>query len=155
MNTLQYYLADEETMLALGAMFARIVTTGVVFLNGPLGAGKTTFTRGFLRGLHYQGKVKSPTYTLVEPYYVDEKNIFHFDFYRINDPKELHHIGIEEYFGADTICLIEWPEKAFPLLPPPDLICDISLNEKGRLMNVTAQTAQGEAMLQALAATSI
>jgi tRNA threonylcarbamoyladenosine biosynthesis protein TsaE len=147
---MQFYLADEEKMLALGAKVAKVFTAGILFLNGPLGAGKTTFSRGFLRGYHYQGKVKSPTYTIVESYHLLEKNIFHFDFYRIQDAKELHYIGIEEYFQPENICLIEWPEKAFPLLPAPDIVCHIAHQQTGRLIQLTAKTPQGAEMLQAL-----
>jgi tRNA threonylcarbamoyladenosine biosynthesis protein TsaE len=136
-------------MLQFGGQLAQAIeNNAIVFLYGPLGAGKTTLTRGFLRSLGYQDKVKSPTYTLVEPYEIGDKTIFHFDFYRLNDPQELEHIGIKEYFHASSICLIEWPDKGFPLLPVPDLTCYIEIKDQGREIRLSAQTKQGEEMLK-------
>lgn len=140
----------ENDMQVFASQFARVIADGtVIFLSGPLGAGKTTFTRGFLRGLGYASKVKSPTYTIVEPYDINGRSIFHFDFYRLNDPNELELIGIQDYFHASSICLIEWPEKGFPLLPEPDLICEIAFSEQGRTMRIVANSEQGQqALLQ-------
>jgi tRNA threonylcarbamoyladenosine biosynthesis protein TsaE len=144
-------IASESSMLELAAQLARSIAEGaVIFLSGPLGAGKTTFTRGFLRGLGYDSKVKSPTYTLVEPYEIAGRNIFHFDFYRLNHASELEHIGINEYFFPAAICLIEWPEKGFPLLPEPDLTCSIAFADNGREVTIAANTARGIAALQQL-----
>src|SRR5262245_22875149 len=118
MKTYQHYLASEKDLLFFAARLANAVKGGaVIFLSGPLGAGKTTLTRGFLRGLGYQHKVKSPTFTLIEPYEIAGRKIFHFDFYRLKDPHELEYIGLEDYFLPDTICLIEWPEKGTAFLP--------------------------------------
>lgn len=123
----QATLADESATLSAGAQFAKYVTspqleTGlVVYLHGDLGAGKTTFTRGFIQGLGFAGKVKSPTYTLVEPYVFSSYNIYHFDLYRFTDEEEWEASGFREYFNAQSICLIEWPEKAGDLLPEPDI----------------------------------
>src|SRR5262245_37113932 len=94
----QKYFATEEEFLVFAAEFAQAVDSGSIFLSGPLGVGKTTFTRGFLRGLGYQNKVKSPTYTLVEPYEISGRKLFHFDFYRLKDSSELVDIGLQEYF---------------------------------------------------------
>lgn len=151
MNNLTKYNLLEADMLAFASHLACIIPPGtIIFLYGPLGAGKTTFARSFLRGLGYEGKVKSPTYTLVESYEMMEKIIYHFDFYRLSDPTELNHIGIQEYFSKDSICLIEWPEKGFPLLPKPDLACYISFAEKGREIYLEAESEQGKEILSRL-----
>jgi len=100
-------------MLALGAQLAEQAKPGdIIFLKGELGAGKTTLARGFLRALGYIGLVKSPTYTLVEPYHLDNVILYHFDFYRLNRIEELDEIGLSDYLTEDAICLIEWPEKS-------------------------------------------
>jgi tRNA threonylcarbamoyladenosine biosynthesis protein TsaE len=124
---MQATLADESATLSAGAQFAKYLTSQqlkaglVVYLHGDLGAGKTTFTRGFIQGLGFAGKVKSPTYTLVEPYVFSSYNIYHFDLYRFTDKEEWEASGFREYFNPQSICLIEWPEKAGDLLPEPDI----------------------------------
>lgn len=113
---------DETAMLALGAELAqRFPQGGLITLHGDLGAGKTTLVRGLLRALDYTGIVKSPTYTLVEPYHLLGRDIFHFDLYRLAEPEELEYMGIRDYLRPDTLCLVEWPEKAGNILPPADL----------------------------------
>lgn len=120
----------------------------LIFLTGNLGAGKTTFTRGVLRGLGYTEKVKSPTYTIVESYCVNNRSLFHFDFYRLHDPSELQEIGLQEYLSfPSAICIIEWPEKGFPLLPQPDLACYIDFNEQGREFGMDAHSDCGNKLL--------
>lgn len=120
-------LTNESATLSAGAQLAKYVTSpqikaGLVFyLHGDLGAGKTTFTRGFIQGLGFAGKVKSPTYTLVEPYVFSSYNIYHFDLYRFSDEEEWEASGFRDYFNPQSICLIEWPEKAENLLPKPDI----------------------------------
>ncbi len=142
-------IADEKTMLALGQQLANTCENGcVVFLSGPLGAGKTTFVRGFLRGLGYSGHVKSPTYTLVEPYEIHERAVYHFDFYRVRNPHELEFMGIQDYFSPTAICLIEWPEYGGELLPKADLLYDIQQIAGGRMVTLTAQTTLGNKILQ-------
>lgn len=149
MKTYKKILMTENDMLIFAKQFAQAVNEGaIIFLHGELGAGKTTFVRGFLRGLGYEGKVKSPTYTLVEPYEINGKQIFHFDLYRLQDAKELEHIGIEEYFSISNTCLIEWPEKGFPLLPEPDLNCYIDTIDSGRELRIESHTSRGEAIIQ-------
>jgi tRNA threonylcarbamoyladenosine biosynthesis protein TsaE len=136
--------SDIET-LALGAQLANHLTQGAyIFLSGPLGAGKTTFSRGILRGLGYTDKVKSPTYTLVEPYEVNGQAIYHFDFYRVEQAAELEHIGIREYFTPTSVCIIEWPEVGVILLPKPDLVCHFLFKDNGRVVRIESQTSRGK-----------
>lgn len=141
-------ITSADAMSNLGAALAQAITTGTsIYLYGELGAGKTTFSRGFLRGLGYQDKVKSPTYTLVEPYDLPARRVFHFDLYRLNDPQELALIGIQDYFDADSVRLIEWPEKGNPLLPEPDVACYIEFIGVGRIVTLHAKTVVGEQLV--------
>jgi tRNA threonylcarbamoyladenosine biosynthesis protein TsaE len=139
----------ENDILAFGAQLAKTTLNGtVLFLYGVLGAGKTTFARGFLQGMGYQGKVKSPTYTLVEPYEIAKRHIFHFDLYRLTTAKELEYIGIHDYFAPSTICLIEWPEKGGSVLPLPDLAGYITFAQIGRHIELRAYSPRGEKALR-------
>ena len=122
----------------------------MVAILGARQCGKTTLARGFLRRLGHAGKVKSPTYTLVESYDISGKKFFHFDLYRLNRAEELYDIGIEEYFSNETICLIEWPEKGFPILPPADLLINIAIKAQVREINIQAGTLKGEGMINTL-----
>ena len=123
----------------------------VMHLRGELGAGKTTLVRGLLRALGYQGRVKSPTYTLVEPYKELRLNVYHFDFYRLKDPSEWMNSGFREHFNAESICIVEWPERAGALIARPDL--DIHLEYQGeagqetRRASLRAHSPAGEAWL--------
>ena len=117
---------------------------------GDLGAGKTTLTRGVLRGLGYSGKVKSPTYTLVELYNVSSLYLYHFDFYRFADPQEWEDAGFRDYFNAETVCLVEWPEKAGDFLPVPDLRIQLEVEQNGRSLHVHAETEAGKQCLARL-----
>jgi tRNA threonylcarbamoyladenosine biosynthesis protein TsaE len=147
---IEKWLAEKE-MLAFAETFARKVDGGtIIFLYGSLGAGKTTFTRGFLHGLGYVGKVKSPTYTLVEPYEVGERKIFHFDLYRLTHPDELEQMGIRDYFTEDSICLIEWPENGFSLLPTADVACHFAFNKEGREVRIEALSDKGSGIVHRL-----
>ena len=124
---------DENEMMSFGGQIAeKFPKGGMVFLNGDLGAGKTTLVRGLLRSLDFQGTVKSPTYTLVEPYQINHRMIYHFDLYRLADPEELEYIGGREYWNSDALCLVEWPEKAQGFLPEPDLTIDILYRDTAR-----------------------
>jgi tRNA threonylcarbamoyladenosine biosynthesis protein TsaE len=146
------HLPDEEATLALGAALAGAVSTGlVVYLCGDLGAGKTTLVRGLLRALGFQGNVKSPTYTLVELYAISKLDLYHFDFYRFTSPEEYLDAGLDEYFGGPGLCLVEWPERAAPYLPPADLRITLKVAQRGRRAEVAATSEEGERCLKNLA----
>ncbi|MRR49492.1 MAG: tRNA (adenosine(37)-N6)-threonylcarbamoyltransferase complex ATPase subunit type 1 TsaE [Rhodocyclaceae bacterium] len=145
-------LADEAATLALGAALAGQVAPGLsVWLEGDLGAGKTTLVRGLLRALGHLGAVKSPTYTLVEVHVVSGLNLYHFDFYRFNQPEEYLEAGLDEYFAGQGICLVEWPDRAAPYLPPADLRLVLSVEGQGRLARLVAGSERGLTCLRALA----
>lgn len=146
------FLADEDAMVALGHRLAQLTAgKGLVFLQGDLGAGKTTLSRGIIRGLGHQGAVKSPTFTLVEPYEIGAVRAFHFDLYRLVDPEELEFMGIRDYFDEDALCLIEWPDKGAGFLPKPDLTITITAHEHGRQLKLLPQSARAESWCAALA----
>lgn len=114
-------LESEDATRALGAQLARGLRPGLaVYLSGELGSGKTALVRAMLEALGISGKIKSPTYTIVEPYQSGELAVYHFDFYRFRNAAEWEEAGLREYFNARSVCLVEWPEKAGPDLPRPD-----------------------------------
>ena len=152
MHTLILELPDAAATEAVGRACAPALVPGmVVTLSGDLGAGKTTLVRGVLRGLDISGPVKSPTYTLVEPYAISSLYLYHFDFYRLGEPEEWEAAGFREYFRDDAICLIEWPERAGAFLPPADLQIVLEITDDGRRCTVTALSARAEACLTAIA----
>lgn len=126
------FVSDETAMQMLGKRIANLSKPGeIIFLQGNLGAGKTTLIRGFLRYFGITGPIKSPTFTLVETYQTKSLYLFHFDLYRIKQPNELLEIGLTDYFTEDAICLIEWPEKAIAYLPNPSQYWQIEIPDKG------------------------
>ena len=131
------FLEDENATLYYGINLAKSLRSdALVLLRGDLGAGKTTLVRGILRGLGHMGSVKSPTYTLLEPYELAQQTVYHFDFYRIVDSRELDFIGIDELMDAEAIKLVEWPQNAGGKLPPPDLEIFLEMEGRGRRCRV-------------------
>ncbi|MGB0846469.1 MAG: tRNA (adenosine(37)-N6)-threonylcarbamoyltransferase complex ATPase subunit type 1 TsaE [Thiolinea sp.] len=129
----EFFIAGEEKMLAFGAALARwLPGQGVITLEGDLGAGKTTLVRGLLTELGHTGVVKSPTYTLVEPYHLNGRDIYHFDLYRLGAPDELEYMGFRDYFNENSLCLLEWPEKGGDFVPLPDVSLRISIINEAR-----------------------
>ncbi|MBU9357608.1 tRNA (adenosine(37)-N6)-threonylcarbamoyltransferase complex ATPase subunit type 1 TsaE [Burkholderia multivorans] len=158
-------LADEAATEAFGIRFAHALDAArselarahafdglQIQLVGNLGAGKTTLVRAILRGLGHRGRVRSPTYTLVEPYALErddgELEVYHFDLYRFNDPAEWSDAGFREYFNSSAICLVEWPQQAGTLLGVPDLVFSLDVDGDGRALTVRAYSASGNACLE-------
>ncbi len=142
------HLADEAATDALGAALARAIVPGLaIHLHGDLGAGKTALTRALLRAAGYVGTVKSPTYTLSEPYSImlDGRavQVIHFDLYRMSSPEEFLDAGFREDFNGDNICIVEWPEKADPVLPPPDVLVRLNVAGTGRDVELQALSDLG------------
>ncbi|MEW6983562.1 tRNA (adenosine(37)-N6)-threonylcarbamoyltransferase complex ATPase subunit type 1 TsaE [Colwelliaceae bacterium 6471] len=150
-----FLLIDETATIAMGKALSTVVKQVlkrgvVVYLNGELGAGKTTLTRGFVQGMGHVGNVKSPTYTLVEPYEIDDWCVYHFDLYRLSDPEELEYMGIRDYFGDKNSCFIEWPEKGYGLLAEADITINIEYNNEQRNITFTVNSELGSRALTAL-----
>ncbi len=145
----QLFLADEKQQIALAQSVARhLKTSFVMLLKGDLGVGKTTFARGFIQASGFNGVVKSPTYTLVEPYPISENRMcYHFDLYRLADPEELEFTGARDYFNETDVCLLEWPEKAEGFLPPADWICEFSHCDEGRNLVISALSDKGKKLM--------
>lgn len=162
MKNFEIYLKDEAATQQLGEVFAAYLKSGIVYLQGDLGAGKTCFSQALIRAAGFSGRVKSPTYTLVEPYELSERNIYHFDLYRLQDEEELLFLGCDEYFAAalnttissaSSLCLIEWPEKAAAILPLADIELRIEHTETstlGRQAYLLAKSLKGEKTLNAM-----
>jgi tRNA threonylcarbamoyladenosine biosynthesis protein TsaE len=151
-SELTLHLVGEEAMTAFGARIAEVTKgLGVIFLEGDLGAGKTTLSRGIIRGLGHVGAVKSPTFTLVEPYELGSVRAFHFDLYRLVDPEELEFLGIRDYFAGDALCLIEWPQRGAGFLPKPDLTITIGAHAQGRTLTLSPTGSRGETWCAVLA----
>ena len=145
-------LVDEQATVAMGKKIASIVKGElnqgiVVYLNGDLGAGKTTITRGFVQGMGHVGHVKSPTYTLVEPYDLADWQVYHFDLYRLGDPEELEFMGIRDYFNDNCCCFIEWPEKGEGLLANADITINMAYHGEQRVVELQAHNSIGKNLL--------
>ncbi len=152
MSVVTLHIEGEEAMLALGARLAALTEgRGTLYLHGDLGAGKTTMSRGIIRGLGHVGAVKSPTFTLVEPYEIGACKVFHFDLYRLADPEELEFMRIRDYFEDAALCLIEWPERGVGVLPKADLDITIAAQAGARSLSLRPQGARGESWCAALA----
>lgn len=149
------HLHEEAGTIALGAALARAIKPGLtIYLHGDLGAGKTALTRAMLHALGHEGHVKSPTYTLAEPYAINIAgqtiNVIHFDLYRMSSAEEFLDAGFREYFNHQTICIVEWPEKAETVLPPPDINISLSVAGEGRDVELQASSDQGVECLNRL-----
>jgi tRNA threonylcarbamoyladenosine biosynthesis protein TsaE len=148
LNKFTAILEDDVATVAMGNTLAQLMEPGLVlYLHGDLGAGKTTFSRGVIQGLGHKGNVKSPTYTLVEPYESTTIPAYHFDLYRLADPEELEFMGIRDYFNANTLCLIEWPERGQGILPTADIDIEIQYLETKRKIEMTANTELGSSII--------
>jgi tRNA threonylcarbamoyladenosine biosynthesis protein TsaE len=148
---MKLFAADEAAMQDLGLRLAQAaVGPGVIYFQGDLGAGKTTLVRSLLRGLGYQGKVKSPTYTLIEPYPLGELTVYHLDLYRLASGEELEWIGIRDLMTGTELLLVEWPEQGQGALPPADLVITIDYRDTGRQLDLRATSERGRRWLAAM-----
>ena len=141
-------LPDAAATEALGARLAQSITPGIVYLQGDLGAGKTTLTRGLLRGLGHAGRVRSPTYTLVEPYRFAGTTVYHLDLYRLADPEELEWLGLRDMLAESALLLVEWPERGAGVLPAADLVIRLEYSGNGRRALLNAASLAGEQSLE-------
>ena len=149
------FLQDENATAQLGAALGHVLQPGMtIHLHGDLGAGKTFLTREMLRAMGYTGRVKSPTYTLLEPYSVELQGhtveVLHFDLYRISSPQEFIEAGFRDCFGSDKICIVEWPEQAGALLPAADIAIFIAAEGEGRTVELRAHSDLGTTCLENL-----
>ncbi|NMH65311.1 tRNA (adenosine(37)-N6)-threonylcarbamoyltransferase complex ATPase subunit type 1 TsaE [Shewanella salipaludis] len=148
MTAITFFLETETETLDLGRKLAALMRPPfTLYLSGELGAGKTTLSRGIVQGLGHEGAVKSPTYTLVEPYELADVEVYHFDLYRLNDPEELEYMGIRDYFSATSLCIVEWPEKGMGLLPEADIQLHLQYADGGREVRIEAKSIKGQALL--------
>lgn len=151
-HQLELYLENETETLQLGKKLAQLCPSKqfTIHLEGDLGAGKTTLSRGLLRELGHQGNVKSPTYTLVERYDLVNRSVFHFDLYRLTDPEELDYLGMDDYLSNNSLCLIEWAQQGGDFLPTPDLLISLTYQNDGRHVVLLPYTKAGKELLDDL-----
>lgn len=148
---MQVQLDNEQAQVAFGEILGNVLQgRGRIYLEGDLGAGKTTLARGVLRAYGYQGAVKSPTYTLVEPYELSGQRLYHLDLYRLSDPEELEFIGGRDMLADDALCLVEWPSRGEGWLPTPDIRLQLAVIEPGRRACLSACSDVGERVLTTL-----
>lgn len=148
---IEQWLPDPEAQLAFGVRLATLLPPRLIlYLEGDLGTGKTTLTRGVLAGLGHRGAARSPTYTLLEPYELADRRLNHLDLYRLGDPQELEYLGLRDLLAEDAVWMVEWPEHGRGVLPPPDLTIAIEYATSGRRLRLSATTPTGEAVLEAL-----
>lgn len=147
-QNIQLTLHNEQDTQKLAGALAQLIQRGVVYLVGDLGAGKTTLTRSWLQALGHEGNVKSPTYTLVEPYVINEQPIYHFDLYRLQDAYELELMGIRDYLEQDNaLLLIEWPQKGESVVPAADYILELTLDDDLLSRTLSIRPAQSGSKL--------
>ena len=143
------YLPDERATLDIAAKLGvELQGRCIVFLEGQLGVGKTTFSRGILRAKGHEGTVKSPTFTLVEPYDVPGGQVYHFDLYRLNSPEEVEYLGVDDYLDSDQLCLIEWSDRGRHYLPDCDLLVHLTVEGKGRKLGIEGKSERGRSICQ-------
>ena len=151
MEELSLTLPTEADTEQLGQLLAAELTPPcVIYLMGDLGAGKTRLTRAVLQSKGHNGVVKSPTYTLVEPYQIAQQQIYHFDLYRLTDPSELEYMGIRDYFTTDALVFVEWPDHGKGYIDNPDITITMSYDGDGRQVNITAHTDWGSKIINQL-----
>jgi tRNA threonylcarbamoyladenosine biosynthesis protein TsaE len=148
-------MADESAVCSLAGYFAASVQTpAVLFLQGNLGAGKTTFARAYIQSLGFKGYVKSPSYGLLETYQAGGQKILHLDLYRIEDPEELEYLAIRDLFDEQTVLLVEWPKRAEQFLPKPDLVLDFDENSEVRFIRCHACSERGQELSERVSTSS-
>ena len=151
MTELRINLSDEDQTEAFGRLLARLIKIPfTIYLEGDLGTGKTRLSRALLHGLGHEGVVKSPTYTLVEPYHLDDKVVYHFDLYRLAEPSELDFMGIRDYFTENALVLVEWPNRGTGFLNPQDMTIRLEFAGQGRDCTVSAHSVAGDALIDQL-----
>jgi tRNA threonylcarbamoyladenosine biosynthesis protein TsaE len=152
---IELWLADADAQLDFGARLAAVMPSRlIVYLHGDLGTGKTTLTRGVLSGLGHRGAARSPTYTLLEPYDLGGRHVYHLDLYRLGDPQELEYLGLRDLLAEDAVWFVEWPERGLGALPPADLTIAIDYASTGRRLRLSAETPSGHALLDVLNASA-
>ncbi len=155
MTRARLHLVGEQAQDAFGRSLAGFLAAPcVIYLEGDLGTGKTTLVRGILRGLGHAGSVRSPTYTLVEPYDIAGMRLYHLDLYRLGDPEELEYLGMRDLLEASSVLLVEWPERGAGALPPPDLVIHIAHASAARDLVLDPHGVVGDRLVAALCANS-